>query len=60
MKQFQKKQNILLAYDEIYAKTCIQMHKYMIKQHLKILKCINMNKHRQINVQRYVQACKAF
>ena len=35
-----------------------QMDEYMIKQHLKSFKCIN-NKRRQINVQRYVQACKA-
>jgi len=51
MEQLQKKQNILLVYDRIYVKICIQMDKYMIKQHLKF-KWINMNKCRQIRVQR--------
>ena len=40
-------------------KLVFEMDEYMIKQHLKLFKCINMNKRRQISVQRYVQACKA-
>ena len=56
MEQFQKKQNILLTYEKIYARIVFQMDEYMIKQHLKSFKFINMNKR---SIQRYVQACEA-